>query len=1258
MFEVMPIRSEKTAERVLGSATADPSPYVLDDMEDVTDWENLVRSSTHVKEGFYSGKWSDMTTKTYTRKTDILHDWTGYNRLVFWAYSESVTDTAVQLNLDSENSSSEGGDYYSVEMAIDWSKWKQVNIPFSEMATARNPKGWNSIDCISFSAVGWDHTPSPTATLYLDYFTLEYEAANVTGPRLTDQEFFGALNLSYPGFDRVRDAVQNSDYATAKTELVEYMKSRNNVRYYYDWSDYPNYDPNETGGPEGDYYSKELVIDWVGWKNLSLRFDSFDEVRKPIGWHRITKISFSAVGWGHTPNPDAVLYFDEFVLGGKTPYVLDDMEDISDWENLLEARTYVKEGNYSGLWQNMDIRGGIAKSDILHDWSGYDSLNFWVYSATNTTVKLQLNLDSEDEVWGADNIVNHIFDGYYVGSDIDWNYQPEDDIEWTWKFNTHGYWKTLGQAYWQSGNETYAQEFVAQMTAWIEDNPVPLVGCPWDSRTWRILEAGLRLFGSWIPSYYYFLGSPSFTVEAHIMMLKSMVEHARYLSAHHFSTGNWLVHECNGLAHVGVMFPEFVEAEKWREGAYGRLYNELTNQVYPDGAQYELTTGYQQVVIQNFYEPLEIAELNNVTCPSDYLHKLETLYEYDMYVVRPDGKIPQLNDADSMNILSILYQGWKLFNRSDMRFLANDFGSGGVGVPPNDTSHAFPYAGQYVMRSDWSKDALYMIFEAGPLGAGHAHDDKLSFELYAYGKPLVLDLGRYTYVNNEWNHYFVGTQGHNTLMVDSKGQTRRFNESTYLSTGPLTANWFSSSGFDFVFGNYTDGYGKWVSESLYEDVDYSISHQRYIFFAKPEYWIISDYLHGTGSHTYDSLIHLSPCQVETDPLTNAVRTLNANGTNLLIVPLNENLDLQILEGSEDPFQGWVSYDYGTKEPAPAVIYSKEGALPATFNTVYYPYPNGVHPEIQVEKLSATSGGKCLRINGTVENVSTGVTDIFMDYYLLNYQAAGTKSYGSFQFDGTTAYIRVSPQLDTVSLVNGSYLSNGSQVLFQSQRRLSTLNIQYAGRTLNLYGDSVGLNGTRVYAPRVTKILINDGLVPFARDGDYVIVCMSLQGDNILVDVNPVKTIVGQGYNVGVNVTVYDSVPVKPVNITVYANQTVIGTLQNLMPQTGNFSTFTVTGNTTGFAYGNYTLSAYVTPVSGERDMTNNNLTNGWVMVAIIGDINGDNTVNMKDISYVARRFNMDPSNPLWDYNADIDGNGIVNMKDIGIAARNFGASNP
>jgi hypothetical protein len=155
-----------------------------------------------------------------------------------------------------------------------------------------------------------------------------------------------------------------------------------------------------------------------------------------------------------------------------------------------------------------------------------------------------------------------------------------------------------------------------------------------------------------------------------------------------------------------------------------------------------------------------------------------------------------------------------------------------------------------------------------------------------------------------------------------------------------------------------------------------------------------------------------------------------------------------------------------------------------------------------------------------------------------------------------------------------------------------------------------------------------------------------------------KTVVGRGYEANVTVTLVDlAANSEMANITVYANASIIGS-QNVTLPSGNSTDFTFTWNTTGFAYGNYTISAYAIPLTNETNPPTSNFTGGKVTVTIVGDVNGDFKVDMKDIALVARAFGSTPSSSNWNPNADINGDGMVNMRDIALAARNFGQHYP
>ncbi len=153
-----------------------------------------------------------------------------------------------------------------------------------------------------------------------------------------------------------------------------------------------------------------------------------------------------------------------------------------------------------------------------------------------------------------------------------------------------------------------------------------------------------------------------------------------------------------------------------------------------------------------------------------------------------------------------------------------------------------------------------------------------------------------------------------------------------------------------------------------------------------------------------------------------------------------------------------------------------------------------------------------------------------------------------------------------------------------------------------------------------------------------------------------KSVVPEGYNrtISMNVTVINyGVQTETFNFT---SQTGSALQEQTVTLTQRDSTLLVFSfNVTGWSKGNYTLYCQASPVPDETD-TSDNAYQGLFVVSILGDINGDCNVDMKDVGYVARRFQIGPTSPLWNPNADINDDLKIDMKDIGTVARHFGES--
>jgi hypothetical protein len=162
-------------------------------------------------------------------------------------------------------------------------------------------------------------------------------------------------------------------------------------------------------------------------------------------------------------------------------------------------------------------------------------------------------------------------------------------------------------------------------------------------------------------------------------------------------------------------------------------------------------------------------------------------------------------------------------------------------------------------------------------------------------------------------------------------------------------------------------------------------------------------------------------------------------------------------------------------------------------------------------------------------------------------------------------------------------------------------------------------------------------------------------DIAATDIAPSKTVVGQGFTLLVNVTVMNKGDfAENFNVTSYTNATSIGTQTVFDLSNGTSRAITFNWNTTGLAYGNYTVSGHVWPVQGETDLANNNCTSECVVVTVPGDIKGDFTVDIYDALLLSGAYNSKPSSSNWNANADINGDNVVDIYDALILAGNYG----
>lgn len=594
----------------------------------------------------------------------------------------------------------------------------------------------------------------------------------------------------------------------------------------------------------------------------------------------------------------------------------------------------------------------------------------------------------------ADRICAHLILGQQLGRELDWRANPLGYLEWMHAFNRHYFLQDAIAAYRVTKDERYAAELAYQVASWIAATPSPVGNSGGGDPAWETLSVAVRCYGAWFDIFYACLHSPHFTDDLLIDLIKSFYHHAEHLLEWGVTRhNNWLVVESQVIASIGVLFPEYRRAAEWRREGYRRLTDEIAVQVYPDGAQWELSAGYHAMCGQGFAGAYELARLNGIDLPAVYTDRLRGMFDYIWRLSRPDGSSPSHNDSGSVRAYQqdFVGRGARLFGDPTMAWFAS---RGAAGTPPATTSHGFLDAGLLVTRSGWAPDARWALFDAGPFGAAHQHEDALGLEVYADGTLFLCDPGITSYMREPWFDHQQGTDGHNTILLDGHPQARRTNQTRARHVRGVRDEIFWAAGAiaDAARARYTAGY---------RDLAGRFTHERALVFVRPDYWLLFDEVRdedgGDATRLVESLFHFMPMRLQADPATGRVRSHRQMKANLELIPLGRarGLRTSIVCGQHDPVQGWVSLDR-ENIPAPCLIYRRRTRLPFRMGLALAPYLVGTQAGLTARRLRAAGGALACELRRD---------DGSSDLICYRWGGAGEVGFAGYATDGWLALVR-------------------------------------------------------------------------------------------------------------------------------------------------------------------------------------------------------------------------------------------------------------
>tara|TARA_R110002050_G_scaffold169307_8_gene301048 strand:+ start:674 stop:2191 length:1518 start_codon:yes stop_codon:yes gene_type:complete len=182
------------------------------------------------------------------------------------------------------------------------------------------------------------------------------------------------------------------------------------------------------------------------------------------------------------------------------------------------------------------------------------------------------------------------------------------------------------------------------------------------------------------------------------------------------------------------------------------IKSELKEQILNDGAHFELSPMYHQIILHRVLDAIQLLTLNNWKNDgllAYFKTKAVKMLGWLQTITYENGNIPMVNDSAH----GIAPTSKELFDYARH-----------LGLTWNKT--VLKHSGY----RKWSTAGFECFMDLGNIGPdyipGHAHADTFNFELYVREQPFIVDAGTSTYEKNNQRQLERSTESHNTVKVN------------------------------------------------------------------------------------------------------------------------------------------------------------------------------------------------------------------------------------------------------------------------------------------------------------------------------------------------------------------------------------------------------------------------------------------------------------------------------------------------------------
>jgi uncharacterized heparinase superfamily protein len=357
---------------------------------------------------------------------------------------------------------------------------------------------------------------------------------------------------------------------------------------------------------------------------------------------------------------------------------------------------------------------------------------------------------------------------------------------------------------------------------WAEHNP------PDTPVAWHPYPTALRLL-VWTKADFGVLGTGTPGLAASLYQQAGHL----YRGLETYHPGNHLLENARALVLAGRWAGEQGEGPQWRQRGLDILLKETPDQVLPDGAYFERSPMYHQLMLEAYLDVLNVHPVGEAALAPlrDAAMRMAGHLEA---ILHPDGSIPLFNDATEE--IAPPPADTLAYARAVL----------GETTPPRT---AYPHAGVFVLQAP----GAHVVCDAGPIGPdhlpAHAHADIFSFEASFGGVRFVTDTGVYEYAAGDERQHDRSTAAHNTVAVDGLSQAECWASFRVARRFPPQQVSYQEQDDGRRLSGLFDGWGTLVGDE--------IAHRR-TFELEPGSLAIEDHVTGKGQHQVEARVHLHP----------------------------------------------------------------------------------------------------------------------------------------------------------------------------------------------------------------------------------------------------------------------------------------------------------------------------------------------------------------------------------------------------------------